>query len=56
LLGRALNEWADDDYLDSIGIDRVQAQAYATVLGFEERVHAIRHLAAHLLEREPASV
>lgn len=52
LLGRALREWADDDYLDGIGIDRVQADAYAMMLGFEERVAAIRHLSARLMERE----
>jgi len=34
LLGRALTEWADDDYLELLGIDRVQTEAYAAVLDF----------------------
>jgi len=50
LLGRALREWATDDYLDELGIDRVQAETYATLLGFEERIAAIRHLSATLMD------
>lgn len=56
LLGRALREWADEDYLDELGIDRVQAETYATMLGFEERVAAIRQLSATLMERDAALV
>lgn len=52
LLGRALREWATDEYLDDLGIDRVQADAYAMMLGFEERIAAIRHVSAALMETE----
>lgn len=52
LLGRALREWADDDYLDALGIDRVQSDAYAMMLGFEERIAAIRHVSATLMEQD----
>lgn len=52
LLGRSLREWASDEYLDDLGIDRVQADAYAMMLGFEERIAAIRHVSAFLLERD----
>ena len=54
LLGRALREWAPDEYLDDLGIDRVQTDAYAMMLGFEERIAAIRHVSAMLLELEAA--
>jgi ParB/RepB/Spo0J family partition protein len=54
LLGRALREWAPDEYLDELGIDRVQAEAYAMMLGFEERIAAIRHVSAMLMERDSA--
>ena len=50
LLGRALREWAPDEYLDDLGIDRVQAETYAMMLGFEERIAAIRHVSATLME------
>lgn len=50
LLGRALREWASDEYLDELGIDRVQAETYAMMLGFEERIAAIRHISAALME------
>lgn len=56
LLGRALREWASDEYLDELGIDRVQADAYAMMLGFEERIAAIRHVSAELMERDAALV
>jgi ParB/RepB/Spo0J family partition protein len=56
LLGRALREWAPDEYLDELGIDRVQTDAYAMMLGFEERIAAIRHVSATLMERESAPV
>lgn len=52
LLGRALREWASDEYLDNLGIDRVQTDAYAMMLGFEERIAAIRHISATLMETE----
>jgi ParB/RepB/Spo0J family partition protein len=52
LLGRSLREWAPDEYLDELGIDRVQADAYAMMLGFEERIAAIRHVSAMLMERD----
>ncbi|MCW2923198.1 MAG: ParB domain protein nuclease [Thermoleophilia bacterium] len=55
LLGRALEQWATDDYLDEIGIDRVQAASYAAMLGFEERIAAIRHLSATLMEADAAA-
>lgn len=55
LLGRALREWAPDEYLDELGIDRVQTDAYAMMLGFEERIAAIRHVSAMLLERDAAA-
>lgn len=54
LLGRALREWAPDEYLDDLGIDRVQTDAYAMMLGFEERIAAIRHVSGMLMERETA--
>lgn len=56
LLGRALTEWADDEYLDEIGIDRVQCEAYAALLGFEERIQAIRHLSATLMNAQDVPV
>ncbi|MCW2926195.1 MAG: ParB domain protein nuclease [Thermoleophilia bacterium] len=56
LLGRALREWASDEYLDDLGIDRVQADAYAMMLGFEERIAAIRHVSATLMEQESAGL
>jgi ParB family chromosome partitioning protein len=56
LLGRALREWAPDEYLDDLGIDRVQADAYAMMLGFEERIAAIRHVSATLMELDAAAV
>lgn len=56
LLGRALREWAPDEYLDDLGIDRIQTDAYAMMLGFEERIAAIRHVSAMLMEAEAASV
>jgi ParB family chromosome partitioning protein len=56
LLGRALREWATDEYLDDLGIDRVQAEAYAMMLGFEERIAAIRHVSAFLMERDASAV
>lgn len=56
LLGRALREWAPDAYLDELGIDRVQTDAYAMMLGFEERIAAIRHVSAMLMEREASAV
>ncbi|MBC7645128.1 MAG: ParB/RepB/Spo0J family partition protein, partial [Thermoleophilia bacterium] len=52
LLGRALTEWADDDYLELLGIDRVQTEAYAAALDFEERIGAIRHLSHTLLQAD----
>ncbi len=55
LLGRALREWASDEYLDDLGIDRVQADAYAMMLGFEERIAAIRHVSATLMELDAAA-
>lgn len=55
LLGRALVEWADDGYLDSLGIDRSQAQTWAQVLEFEERIAAIRQLSSALMRAERAS-
>ena len=48
------SEWADDEYLDEVGIDRVQCEAYAALLGFEERIQAIRHLSATLMQAEGA--
>lgn len=54
LLGRALREWATDDYLDNIGIDRVQCEAYALALGFEERIQAIRRISSKLMDAETA--
>ncbi len=56
LLGRALREWATDEYLDDLGIDRVQTETYAMMLGFEERIAAIRHVSAFLMELDSASV
>jgi len=56
LLGRSLREWAPDEYLDELGIDRVQADAYAMMLGFEERIAAIRHVSAMLMELDSAVV
>lgn len=56
LLGRALREWAPDGYLDELGIDRVQAETYAMMLGFEERIAAIRHVSATLMELEANTV
>lgn len=56
LLGRALREWAPDEYLDELGIDRVQTDAYAMMLGFEERIAAIRHVSAMLMELESAAL
>jgi ParB family chromosome partitioning protein len=56
LLGRALREWATDEYLDDLGIDRVQAETYAMMLGFEERIQAIRHVSAFLMDREANAV
>ncbi|MCW2950423.1 MAG: ParB domain protein nuclease, partial [Thermoleophilia bacterium] len=56
LLGRMLRDWADDDYLDTLGIDRVQCEAYAAALDFEERIGAIRHASWVLSERELAGV
>jgi hypothetical protein len=44
LYGRALREWASDEYLDELGIDRTMCDAYAEALSFEERIVAIRHL------------
>ena len=38
--------------LDELGIDRVQAETYAMMLGFEERIAAIRHISATLMERD----
>lgn len=55
LLGRALREWAPDEYLDDLGIDRVQTDAYAMMLGFEERIAAIRHVSAMLMDLEAAA-
>lgn len=52
LLGRALREWATDDYLDTIGIDRVQCESWSQALEFEERIGAIRRLSYHLLQHE----
>lgn len=49
LYGRALIEWADDEYLDDLGIDRVQCEAYSEALEFEERIGAIRHLSHTLM-------
>ncbi len=56
LLGRALREWAPDEYLDDLGIDRVQSDAYAMMLGFEERIAAIRHVSAMLMELDASAV
>jgi ParB/RepB/Spo0J family partition protein len=56
LLGRALREWAPDEYLDELGIDRVQAETYAMMLGFEERIAAIRHVSATLMELDASLV
>lgn len=56
LLGRALREWAPEEYLDELGIDRVQAETYAMMLGFEERIAAIRHVSATLMELDAAAV
>lgn len=56
LLGRALREWAPDEYLDELGIDRVQTDAYAMMLGFEERIAAIRHVSAMLMDLEANAV
>ncbi len=56
LLGRSLREWAPDEYLDELGIDRVQADAYAMMLGFEERIAAIRHVSAMLMELDANAV
>jgi len=56
LLGRALREWSSDEYLDELGIDRVQADAYAMMLGFEERIAAIRHVSATLMEQDASMV
>lgn len=50
LLGRALREWASDDYLDRLGIDRVQTEAWSQALEFEERIGAIRRLSYALLD------
>ena len=50
LLGRALREWADDDYLDHLGIDRTQVETYASALNPVERVMALRHLSLVLME------
>ncbi len=55
LLGRALREWAPDEYLDELGIDRIQTDAYAMMLGFEERIAAIRHVSAMLMDLEAAA-
>lgn len=52
LLGRALREWADDAYLDQLGIDRVQTEAYAEALSFDERIGAIRQLSFALLQAD----
>lgn len=52
LLGRALREWADDDYLDHLGIDRSQCEAYAAALDFEERIGGIRHMSYVLMEND----
>ncbi|MCW2955345.1 MAG: ParB domain protein nuclease [Thermoleophilia bacterium] len=56
LLGRALREWATDDYLDNLGIDRVQCEAYALALGFEERIQAIRRISSMLMDAEASLV
>lgn len=56
LLGRSLREWAPDEYLDELGIDRVQTDAYAMMLGFEERIAAIRHVSAMLMELDANAV
>ena len=42
--------------LDELGIDRVQADAYAMMLGFEERIAAIRHVSATLMEQDASMV
>jgi ParB family chromosome partitioning protein len=56
LLGRALREWADDDYLDRLGIDRVQVESWAHALDFEERIGAIRRLSYTLMQQDGALV
>lgn len=56
LLGRALTEWASDDYLEELGIDRVQCEAYADALDFDERIGAIRHLSYVLMQADRALV
>jgi ParB/RepB/Spo0J family partition protein len=56
LLGRVLREWGTDDYLDTLGIDRSQCEAYASALDFEERIGAIRHASWVLMENEHAGI
>ncbi|MBC7461612.1 MAG: ParB N-terminal domain-containing protein [Thermoleophilia bacterium] len=56
LLGRVLREWGTDDYLDTLGIDRTQCEAYASALDFEERIGAIRHASWVLMENQRAGV
>ena len=56
LLGRALREWADDEYLDRLGIDRVQVESWAHALDFEERIGAIRRLSYTLMQQQGALV
>lgn len=54
LLGRALADWADDEYLADLGIDREQTEAYAAALSADERVMALRHLSLVLVRAEKA--
>jgi hypothetical protein len=54
LLGRALRDWSSEEYLDELGIDRVQCDAYALALGFEERIQAIRRLSSVLMDSDPS--
>lgn len=54
LLGRALREWASDEYLDDIGIDRVSTDAWARALEFDERIGAIRDLSLQLMRADHA--
>jgi ParB/RepB/Spo0J family partition protein len=48
MVGRMLEDWADDDYLVELGIDRDGAMDYARQQAYPKRVHLFYSIAAHM--------
>jgi hypothetical protein len=48
MFGRMLRDWADDDYLTSLGVDRDDAMRFAADTPYSKRVYLFYNLAAHV--------